>query len=272
MPRPESQGDRNSGGGYSWWGPGNVVPRPLSVVELIDGGSLDARISAFLEQRASIVVAAPSGAGKTTMLTALLGFLPADVETIYLQGWYERFSFLDQRDPTATYLLCNEISNHLPTYLWGCGVRQLFETMRLGYGMAATIHGESACDVLGRLAAYPLDVPPDLLTALDLVLTLTVRPGRDGPIRRVTTLEVIHDANGEPRPETIATREVLLGPLVSRPGRLVGLLSTRFGIDPALAPHELARREQFLERLRRDDVTSIAAVNSAIKSYSVEDR
>ena len=94
-----------------------------------------------VEQRASLVVASTiEDAGKTTMLTALLDFLPAEVETIYLRGWYERFDFLDSRDPRTTYLLCNEISNNLPTYLWGNGRAAACSSRpQRGFPLATTI-------------------------------------------------------------------------------------------------------------------------------------
>jgi hypothetical protein len=101
------------------------------IVELLDAGSFDARTAATLwlliEARASIIVAAgPSAAGKTTTLSALADFLPPAVERRYLRGGNETFGWRATAHPARTYLLCNEISPHLPVYLWGIQVGRLF--------------------------------------------------------------------------------------------------------------------------------------------------
>ncbi|HET9017148.1 MAG TPA: type II secretion system protein E [Thermomicrobiaceae bacterium] len=262
---------------FGWWGYRADRPVPLSVVELIARGSLDARLAGFLwlalERRASVVVAArPPEAGKTTTLTALLDFLPVSVRPIYLRGWYERFEFLDETTPEQAYLLCNEISSHLPTYLWGRGVRRLFAAMRDGYGMATTVHAGGAAEVVDLLAAYPLEVPPELIRGIDLVLTLGVGLGPGGPVRRVMRLERIGSGDGWPVPETIAARDVLLGALDAPAGRLTGVLVERFGLEPAAAIAELAGREHFLERLRDRGVRSVEAVRRELRAWTGEPR
>lgn len=254
---------------FGWWGYRAGPPAPLSIIELIERGSLDARLAAFLwlviERRASLAVAATlPEAGKTTTLTALLDFLPPDVETIYLRGWYERFEFLETTAPASTYLLCNEISSHLPTYLWGRGVRRLFEAMRAGYGAATTIHANGAAEIIDLLTAFPLEVPIALLGALDLVLTLSVGLGPTGMTRRVVRLEIINERAGQPAPERIAWRDGLLGQLRSRTGRLIAILRDRFALEEAEAIAELARRERYLDGLRRNGVRSVPAVREAI--------
>ncbi|MDI3339939.1 MAG: hypothetical protein QJR03_05335 [Sphaerobacter sp.] len=257
---------------FGWWGYRSEPPAPLSIIELIARGSLDARIAAFLwlamEQRATVlVVGVPPEAGKTTTLTALLDFLPPEVALIYLRGWYERFTFLDTAAPARSYLLCNEISPHLPTYLWGPGVRRLFEALQAGYGLGATLHAAGAAEALQILTAFPLEVPPTLLTRIDLVLTVGVGSGPRGPARRLIRVELVHDRDGQPEPETIAEREGFLGPLDSRPGRLIGALAARFGFDTAGATAEMARRERFLERLRQDGIQAVDAVREAIRAF-----
>ena len=61
-----------------------IPPEPRSIVELIADGTLDAELSAqlwlLLEARVPIIVAAEAQhVGKTTLLSALLAFLPPDV-------------------------------------------------------------------------------------------------------------------------------------------------------------------------------------------------
>src|SRR5262249_47856440 len=100
---------------------------PLSVAQLVSLGSLDSRTAALLwllvERHASLIVSAPThpspGIGKPTPRNALLGFLPAGTSLVYTAGMYEDFEFKDQVAPETTCVLCNEVSDHLPIYMWG---------------------------------------------------------------------------------------------------------------------------------------------------------
>ena len=78
-----------------------VPPEPRSIVELITTGTLDAELAATLwvlvEGRVPIVVAArDQGAGKTTVLTPLLDFLPPGTRRVELAGAAETFDWLPQ--------------------------------------------------------------------------------------------------------------------------------------------------------------------------------
>lgn len=256
---------------FNWWGYRSTPERPLSITELIAHKTLDEQVAAFLwiamERRASLIVAAtPHEAGKTTMLTALLDFLPEGVELIYLRGWYERFEFMhEDREPSSAYLLSNEISSHLPIYMWGRGVRKLFEAAGAGYGFGTTVHANGAADVLHMMANYPLEVPDDLLTEINLVLTMAFRPGVRNPQRRVMKLEVIDDVDGRPSPKTVASREVIGTELQSSPGTLINVLVRSFAMEREHATNELARRVSVLRRLVRTETFEQADVRRAIR-------
>jgi type IV secretory pathway ATPase VirB11/archaellum biosynthesis ATPase len=147
---------------FGWWGYHWTPSEPRSIVWLLQAGALDAQLGAFLTlameaRRSFIVIAEPHEAGKTTLLTALLDFLPAGTRPVYLRGWYERFAFLDTVPAADAYLLCNEISSHLPTYMWGGGVRRVFEAAARDYPLATTMHASSAERAFAQLLAYPLE-------------------------------------------------------------------------------------------------------------------
>ena len=103
--------------------------RQLSIAEIIALGSVDVETAALvwllLEQGVSLTVAGPTdpqpGVGKTTTLNALLQFLPEGTGLAYMSGMYENFAFTRRSDvdPATTYALCNEVSDHLPIYMWG---------------------------------------------------------------------------------------------------------------------------------------------------------
>lgn len=238
---------------FGWWGYHWTPPEQRSLLWLIERGALDIRLAAFLsltiEARASfIVVAEPHEAGKTTLLTALLDFLPEDIQPVYLRGWYERFSFLDTLPPESAYVLCNEISSHLPTYLWGHGVRRVFDAAAAGYPLATTMHATGAADAFDQLAGYPLDVPVEHLASIDLVITIGVGYASNKLLRRVARVERITTGADAPAIQTIAVREPLRADLDYQTGRLIGTLAGLAGSTDDQAANQLAQRVRTLER------------------------
>jgi hypothetical protein len=241
---------------FGWWGYHWTVPDARSLIWLIEHGMLDvpaaACLSLAVEARASmIVVAEPHEAGKTTLLTALLDFLPEQTRPIYLRGWYERFTFLDDVPADEAYVLCNEISAHLPTYLWGRGVRRIFEAAFAGYPLATTMHAASGSDALNQLASFPLNVPPEHLTAIDLIVTIAVGYVNNRLLRRVSRIEIVEAGDDGPRVHTIAAREPLRAELDYQVGRLIGTVAALHGCDDDQAALMFARRVRQIEAWTR---------------------
>lgn len=130
----------------------------LSIAQIAARQSVDAETVALiwlmLERGASLTVAGPTepkpGAGKTTSLHALLQFLPQDATVAYMTGMYETFAFtrLPGVDPATTYALCNEISDHIPTYMWGRVARRFLRLPAAGYHVITSVHADTFEDVL----------------------------------------------------------------------------------------------------------------------------
>lgn len=184
---------------FGWWGPLWSPPDPRPLANLIEESVLTAECAALLglliERRASVIVAAgPSGAGKSTLLTALLDFLPAESRRIYIRGCYEPFDFLGVTDPQTSALLVNELSPHLPIYLWGSGVRRALQAVQTGYQLLGTAHATSVDEFVYSLAGYPLRVPALEIAALDLLVLLDV--WREGDMVRREVRAVVNLAAG----------------------------------------------------------------------------
>jgi energy-coupling factor transporter ATP-binding protein EcfA2 len=164
---------------FHWWGPGWDAPASRSIGDLLRDGTLDSRTGAVpwaaLARRKSVaVVAGPSGAGKTTLLTALLEFLPPDTNRLYLRGCFETFAFLSDAVviPSASVMLVNEISPHLPIYLWGPAVARALDATERGFSLLATAHAESVVEFVGSLTGSPLRIPAALVAAFEFVVVL----------------------------------------------------------------------------------------------------
>lgn len=268
-----STASTGTGNGYGepfgWWGYHWTPPEPHSLLWLIERGALDVRLAAFLslavEARSSfIVIAEPHEAGKTTLLTALIDFLPRDVQAVYLRGWYERFNFLDTLPPDSAYLLCNEISSHLPTYLWGHGVRRVFEAANDGYPLATTMHATDASNAFQQLSDYPLDVPVQQLSAIDLVITIGVGYASNKLLRRVTRVDHITPGDDAPSIQPIAVREPLRADIQYQLGRLIGTLATLTGSSDDATAAQLAQRVRTLEQWKNAGLSTTPSLRETI--------
>lgn len=159
-----------------WWGWNWDPPVPMSVSEILAAGNMDARTAALcwmvLEAHGSMLIASePPHSGKTTTLTAFLDFLPDATRRVFLRGWSETFDYESQTDPRTTLLLANELSSHLPVYLWGPKAVQVFRSLRRGYALASTLHADSAEEAIAQLTDE-LGVDPGDLGRIDLLLVM----------------------------------------------------------------------------------------------------
>ena len=172
---------------FHWWGPGWNRPPSRGLADLLRDGTLDVETGAVLwaalARRNSLAVAAgPSGAGKTTLLTALLDLVPAGTRRLYLRGGFESFSFLADPSlvPSGAVLLVNEISPHLPIYLWGPAVARVLATTERGFQILATAHADSVAEFVGLLTGSPLRITAPLVAAFEFVVFLemsSIAPG-----------------------------------------------------------------------------------------------
>lgn len=166
--------------------------RPLSTAQIIALDSVDAKTVAMvwlmLEHGASLTVAGPTdpqpGIGKTTTLNALLQFLPEGTALAYMSGMYEDFAFtqLADIDPANTYALCNEISDHLPIYMWGRIARRYLTLPSSGYHIATSVHADTIHDVI-HMYQHDLRVSVEDIRRLGIVVNIGL-VGSVYPLRR----------------------------------------------------------------------------------------
>jgi energy-coupling factor transporter ATP-binding protein EcfA2 len=235
---------------FAWWGPGWQAPASRGIADLMRDETIDtwtaANVWAALARRQSLaVVAGASGAGKTTLLTALLDFLPPRTQRVYPRGCFETFAFLSDStiDPRATALLINEISPHLPVYLWGPAVGRILEAAQRGFMLLATAHADSVHDLVGALTGSPLHIPAAQTATFDLVVVLDrdeeSQSGRR--VRGVWRLDPTRDGVAVGR---LPSREVVVND--------ISLEKPTENADHAMwfPIHELAHRQRLLEELR----------------------
>jgi hypothetical protein len=195
--------------------------RMLSVVDLLDAGTLTDGLAAYAAAAigggASFMVGAvPGGAGKTTVMTALLNFVPAEVELVPADGPASIRRGLARPRPRRCYV-CHEIgSGPWYAYLWGPDLRTYFDLTGAGHMLATNLHADTAEQARDQVCGTNA-VPQEAFRRMNLLWFLRV--GRDGP-RRTREIVTVWESDGsEPHRKVFDTPEG--GELA--PSRLVNL-------------------------------------------------
>jgi hypothetical protein len=166
--------------------------RSLSVVDLLDAGTLDLELAAYLggailDGHSFMVGALPGGAGKTTVMGALLNFVPhgvalaaatEGVPASYLRGGRAR-----------TCLVCHEIGEGpYFAYLWGEDVRDFCKLPDAGHMAATNLHADDMAQARAILCEG-CAVPERDFGAWPLFLFLALeRRGRLEVARRIAAV------------------------------------------------------------------------------------
>ncbi len=165
--------------------------RMLSLVDLLDAGTVDRDLAAYLvaamRAGASFMVGAlPGGAGKTTVMGALLNLLPDDVELAPADGLAAVEAGIRSPDPRRCYI-CHEIGDGpYYAYLWGEELRRYFALAGVGHLLATNLHAdtyEEARDQVCRTNG----VAADAFARVNVLVFLEVLRTSGGWVRRVST-------------------------------------------------------------------------------------
>ena len=156
--------------------------RMLSIVDLIQAGTISVEMAAYamraMHEGASLLTAArPGGAGKTTLMAALLSLLPPGVPI----GHGGR----PPRDPRragqpaaepACYLAHEIGSGDWYGYIWGRDVADFFSLIEGQRRIASCLHADTLEELTGILCSPPLRVARETLGRVGLILFMHVAP------------------------------------------------------------------------------------------------
>jgi hypothetical protein len=167
--------------------------RMLSIVDLIDAGTLGRDLAAYalaaIGRGASFLVGArPGGAGKTTVMGALLNFVPRDVVLAPADGLasIERMG----RSPSPRRCaICHEIGDgNYYAYLWDAELRAYFRLAAGGHTLATNLHADTFEEARDQIVVEN-GVPEEDFRRMNLLFFLSVgRWGGHGFSRRIVTV------------------------------------------------------------------------------------
>ncbi len=167
--------------------------RMLSVVDLLDAGTLTPDLAAYALAAIGggggfLVGAKPGGAGKTTVMGALLNFVPADVALRPADGPAAIDSGIRAPEP-RTCFICHEIgSGPWYAYLWGADLRAYFRLPDAGHMLATNLHADTYEQAREQICGDNR-VPPEHLRRMHMMFFLAVGRGLRTTRRIVTAWE-----------------------------------------------------------------------------------
>jgi len=168
---------------------------PITIVDLITNETIDESIAAYLwmlmENKMSVMVVGPTGAGKTTALNAIACLVRPDFKMISVEevseinlpqeNWVSTiarpgFGGLSEGE-VSLYDLIKSAVRHRPALILVGEVRGeeayvLFQALATGHGGMCTMHAEDAETVIQRLTQPPMNIPQGILPLMNCVIVV----------------------------------------------------------------------------------------------------
>jgi len=190
---------------------------PLGIPELIKQGVLPVTLAAYLwllvELRSSAIIVGPTASGKTTLLQAMLDFVPPWARIVSVEDTPElnlshhphwdslvtRLSLSSDGEDIDLYKLARFALRRRPDYLVigeirGEEARVLAYAASSGHAAYTTFHADNAWMALQRLTNKPFNIPKVLLSSIDVLIVVA----RTGCGRRVVEVaETSYDAGSD---------------------------------------------------------------------------
>jgi len=191
---------------------------PISVTQLINWGTLDTGIAAYLwfclQYGRSVFVCGETASGKTTTSNAMFPFIPPDKKIYSVENTPE----VKFPHPVWQQLLTRSTGpkeGHVdegallkaglrsrPDYIIpgetrGIEGRVVFQAMQTGHPVITTFHAGSVTKVIQRFTGHPINVPKTFMDNLDVVLIQMAVERKGKKIRRVLSVDEIEGYNRE---------------------------------------------------------------------------
>ena len=269
---------------------------PFSIVDLINVGTINTRIAAYfwliLEYKKSFMIVGGTGAGKTSMLNALLSLMSQNDKIVTVEevpelsppvtNWTqlnsrESFNFGD--GPSGSISLFDLIKVSLryrPDYVIVGEVRGeeayvLFQALATGHGGLCTMHADSIDRVVKRLTSPPMNVSEVYIPLMNIALYIqrVELPGtKDGKafgrrirsVSEIAEFENYHEVSRwDPREDKFMT--------MFKDSFILQQISVTSGLSVDQLIEELDSREQYLEAIVESGIKVQAEVADKILGY-----
>ena len=264
---------------------------PYTIVDLINNNTCDLETAALLwlavEFEMNVIISGGTASGKTVLLNACMPFIPPNQRIISIEDTKElmlpEFLYwtpLVTRLPNAEGkgavtmldLLVNSLRMRPDRIILGEMRKQeeamvLFEAMHTGHSVYATLHADSAAETISRLTHPPLNIPANLLNAINLNVVM-FRDRRRG-IRRVLQIAEIETEGDSAKANTLYRWSPENDKLVkhSKSSRFFEEISRHTSMSEEEINKELALKKKILSWLISHKIRNLDDLGKTINLY-----
>jgi flagellar protein FlaI len=268
---------------------------PVSPTDLIQWSTFSPLSISYLwlaiENGKSCIFAGGTASGKTTTLNAVALFIPKMSKIITLEDTRElklphpnwipsvtREGFgTDGKGGVDMYELLRAALRQRPEYLIVGEVRgrealTLFQAMSTGHITYSTMHADSVASAVHRLENPPIDVPRNMLTALDIVcIQVQVQVGGRRTRRNRQIIEIL---DIDSRTNELITNEVFrwreANDEIEYSGKsfILEAIMEKKGWDEGRMSQELKNRQLVLQWMNLKGIRNYKEVSNVLISYS----
>jgi flagellar protein FlaI len=269
---------------------------PFSPIELMTYQTFNADQLVYfwlaIENNKSLIFIGGTASGKTTSLNAVSLFIPpmakvVSIEdtreiTLYHENWIAsvtREAVAEGASVISMFDLLRAAMRQRPEYILvgevrGVEAQTLFQAMNTGHTTFSTMHAGSVDAAIHRLENEPLNVPRNMITALNIVSIQALVYRGTERVRR--SLEIVEIAGVDPSTGNLRVNTVFVYDpvkdlyLYKGRSQVYADITERRGWSRERFEQEIATRKRILEAMQQQGIIDYIRVSRIFQAYSID--
>ena len=271
---------------------------PFSPVEMMENGTFNAESLVYLwlaiENNKSLVFIGGTASGKTSSLNAVSLFIPPVAKVVSIEDTREitlshdnwiasvtREALAEGGNAISMFDLLKSAMRQRPEFILvgevrGPEAQTLFQAMNTGHTTFSTMHAGSVDAAIHRLESEPLNVPRNMLQALNIVSVQALIYRGKERVRRVQ--EIVEIAGIDPSTGNVRVNNVCVydpvRDVLSYTGRsqIYADIAEKRGWTREQLESEIGIRKNVLVAMQKQGIKDYISVASLFHSYNIDAR
>ena len=270
---------------------------PFTMIDLVKFGTVNLRLAAMMwvwidgldARPANFVIAGGTGSGKTTTLNCLGMYIPWDKrlltveDTAELQVYHDHWLRMETRrerpDGTAEVDMNDCLKSSLrmrPDRIIVGEVRgpecaTLLTAMNTGHdGSFGSLHANTGAETITRMINPPMNVPPIMLSGLDLIIIQARLHVQGKTVRKITEVSEVAGMEGDkPRLNAIWKYDAAADEIKETgiPSKLREKICDAAGVTPAEFEKHVQQRMEIIRNMLKREISDIQTVTQIIQGF-----